>query len=187
MHMPIGRQTPRQFWSHVNGHAAAMGERMPADSNRHSQFEFLGIPVGPKWPANQTYFAISWPITGRVDRKTPEFGRPGFLVARCGRLDPSIIPSTGTPQPNGLTWLQTMQIIRTLALPRGFSGWGRMWWNSSLRQTLPVAIPRPPGWSRKILAFWHCGRKETVAVKRGGLLGNEKRRSLKSFLYKGLC
>jgi agmatinase len=30
-------------------------------------------------------------------------------------LDPSIIPSTGTPLPNGLSWRETIDVVRVLA------------------------------------------------------------------------
>ncbi|MGW8255945.1 MAG: arginase family protein, partial [Thermoguttaceae bacterium] len=35
-----------------------------------------------------------------------------YLTIDVDGLDPSIIPSTGTPQPNGLNWAQTMDVIR---------------------------------------------------------------------------
>ena len=38
-----------------------------------------------------------------------------YLTVDVDGLDPSIIPSTGTPLPNGLSWSQTMDVIRVLA------------------------------------------------------------------------
>jgi agmatinase len=37
-----------------------------------------------------------------------------YLTIDVDGLDPSIIPSTGTPQPGGLSWRQTMDVIRVL-------------------------------------------------------------------------
>jgi agmatinase len=37
-----------------------------------------------------------------------------YLTIDVDGLDPSIIPSTGTPQPGGLDWPQTLEIMRTL-------------------------------------------------------------------------
>ena len=37
-----------------------------------------------------------------------------YLTVDVDGLDPSIIPSTGTPQPDGLSWRQTMEIFRVL-------------------------------------------------------------------------
>ncbi len=41
--------------------------------------------------------------------------RDVYLTIDVDGLDPSIIPATGTPEPNGLTWRQVLQIIRTTA------------------------------------------------------------------------
>jgi agmatinase len=38
-----------------------------------------------------------------------------YLTIDVDGLDPSIIPSTGTPLPNGLSWSQTIDLIRVLA------------------------------------------------------------------------
>jgi agmatinase len=38
-----------------------------------------------------------------------------YLTIDVDGLDPSIIPSTGTPLPNGLSWRQTIEVIRVLA------------------------------------------------------------------------
>jgi agmatinase len=42
-------------------------------------------------------------------------GKRVFLTIDVDGLDPSIVPATGTPEPGGLTWAQTLDIIRTVA------------------------------------------------------------------------
>ena len=37
-----------------------------------------------------------------------------FLTIDVDGLDPSIVPATGTPEPDGLTWRETLDILRTL-------------------------------------------------------------------------
>ncbi|NNE46464.1 MAG: hypothetical protein HKN37_07375 [Rhodothermales bacterium] len=37
-----------------------------------------------------------------------------YLTIDVDGLDPGIIPATGTPEPNGLTWRQTLEIIKTV-------------------------------------------------------------------------
>lgn len=71
--------------------------------------------VASTGPRITTYYAHrlseQWPealaalrgLTGKV-----------YLSLDVDGLDPSIIPSTGTPLPGGLSWWQTMEIIRTL-------------------------------------------------------------------------
>ena len=82
-----------------------------------------------------------------------------YLTVDADGLDPSVIPSTGTPQPNGLSWNQTIEVIRCLS--------------SSSRCSLRgadivelIASPHPPGCDvlaarlvAKVLAFWAVGHR----------------------------
>ncbi len=81
-----------------------------------------------------------------------------YLTVDVDGLDPSIIPSTGTPQPGGLSWRQTMDVFRVLA-------------GESQCQLIGadvvefVASPNPPGCdpaaarlTTKLLAWWWKGR-----------------------------
>jgi agmatinase len=42
-------------------------------------------------------------------------GRTVFLTIDVDGLDPSLMPATGTPEPNGLSWGQALDIVRTVA------------------------------------------------------------------------
>jgi agmatinase len=42
-------------------------------------------------------------------------GRRVYLTIDVDGLDPGIVPATGTPEPDGLTWRETMEILRTVA------------------------------------------------------------------------
>jgi agmatinase len=42
-------------------------------------------------------------------------GRRVYLTIDVDGLDPAIVPATGTPEPDGLTWAETLYILRTLA------------------------------------------------------------------------
>jgi agmatinase len=81
-----------------------------------------------------------------------------YLTVDVDGLDPSIIPSTGTPQPDGLSWRQTMDIFRVLL-------------SESRCQLIGadvvefVASPNPPGCdpaaarlTTKLLAWWWKGQ-----------------------------
>lgn len=41
-------------------------------------------------------------------------GRRVFLTIDVDGLDPSIVPATGTPEPDGLTWTEVLSILRTV-------------------------------------------------------------------------
>jgi agmatinase len=82
-----------------------------------------------------------------------------YLTVDVDGLDPSIIPSTGTPQPGGLSWRQMMEILRVLM-------------TESRCQLIGadvvefIASPVPPGCdpaaarlATKLLAWWWKGRK----------------------------
>jgi agmatinase len=43
-------------------------------------------------------------------------GRTVFLTIDLDGLDPALVPATGTPEPGGLSWAQTLDIVRTVAL-----------------------------------------------------------------------
>jgi agmatinase len=45
-----------------------------------------------------------------------------YLTIDVDGLDPSLIPSTGTPEPGGLTWYEVLTLIRTLAAKRNVVG-----------------------------------------------------------------
>jgi agmatinase len=42
-------------------------------------------------------------------------GKHVFLTIDVDGLDPSLVPATGTPEPNGLLWDQALEIVRTVA------------------------------------------------------------------------
>ena len=108
-----------------------------------------------------TYFAhhlsSRWPellqclrgLTGRV-----------YLTVDVDGLDPSVVPSTGTPQPNGLNWTQAMAIFSAVCRAPG----SRLIGADVVEH---VASPHPPGCDlttarlvAKILAFWWVGVQE---------------------------
>jgi len=81
-----------------------------------------------------------------------------YLTIDVDGLDPSIIPSTGTPQPGGLSWRQTMEIFRVL------TGESRCELIGADIVEF-IASPVPPGCdpaaarlATKLLAWWWKGR-----------------------------
>lgn len=82
-----------------------------------------------------------------------------YLTIDADGLDPSLIPQTGTPQPGGLIWGQTVDVIRTLTTSSQCRLVG-----ADLVEL--VASPHPPGSDviaaklvAKLLAFWACGMR----------------------------
>ena len=79
---------------------------------------------------------------------------PIYLTIDVDGLDPSVIPSTGTPQPDGLSWRQTMQLIEAT-----MTGAGKQIIGADVVEY--IASPHPPGCDiiaarlvMKVLAHW---------------------------------
>lgn len=68
-------------------------------------------PVVRNWFAWDMHRDKSW----RDELKKAVKGRRVFFTFDVDGLDPAIIPATGTPEPDGLTWRQLMRIARIVA------------------------------------------------------------------------
>ncbi len=68
-------------------------------------------PVIKTWTADMMHEDDSW----RNKLAKMVKGRKVFFTFDVDGLDPSIIPATGTPEPNGLTWRQLMSAARIVA------------------------------------------------------------------------
>jgi agmatinase len=82
-----------------------------------------------------------------------------YLTIDVDGLDPAVIPSTGTPLPGGLSWRQTMEVIRALTTQSRCRLVG-----ADVVEFVPS--PTPPGCDpaaarlvAKLLAWWWAGRK----------------------------
>jgi agmatinase len=114
-------------------------------------------------PRVTTFFAHQLPERwGEVNDHLRSLEGPVFLTLDVDGLDPAILPSTGTPQPNGLTWPETMQVLRALAFAPRVE-----WLGADVVEFVPS--PQPPGCDptaarlvQKILAWWHGGRKHRI-------------------------
>ncbi len=82
-------------------------------------------------PRIRTFFAASildplGPYEGRAARWIPEVVAacrgPVYVTFDCDGLDPSIVPALGTPEPGGLGWYDTLNLMRALADGPGIVG-----------------------------------------------------------------
>jgi agmatinase len=84
---------------------------------------------------------------------------PVYLTIDVDGLDPSIIPSTGTPQPGGLSWRQMMEILRVLSAESGCRLIGADIVEFVASPTPPGCDPTAARLATKLLAWWWKGRK----------------------------
>lgn len=68
-------------------------------------------PVVRNWFAWDMHEDKSW----RRELKKAVKGRKVFFTFDVDALDPAIVPATGTPEPDGLTWRQLMRIAKIVA------------------------------------------------------------------------
>jgi agmatinase len=107
----------------------------------------------------KTFYAHQFPeLWPEVIERLRRLEGKVYLSIDVDGLDPSIIPSTGTPQPNGLSWRQTMDVLRAVAENRSID-----WFGADVVEFVPS--PHPPGCDptaarlvAKILAYRHVGR-----------------------------
>lgn len=97
---------------------------------------------------------------GALTEELARLRGPVYLTIDCDGLDPAVIPHVGTPQPDGLSWRQAMQVI---GLVTGGPPASREVVGADVVEL--VASPHPPGCDliaaklvAKVLAFWHVGR-----------------------------
>jgi len=60
--------------------------------------------------------------TGWVDPAIDSLTEDVYLTVDVDGLDPSLVPSTGTPEPGGLMWYEALSLIRTLAEKKNVVG-----------------------------------------------------------------
>jgi agmatinase len=104
--------------------------------------------LDPQW---EQVLAALRGLTGKV-----------YLTLDVDGLDPGVFPSTGTPQPGGLSWRQTIEVIRAVAAESRCRLIG-----ADVVELVPS--PHPPGCdlsaarlAAKVLAWWQVGRGRDV-------------------------
>ena len=83
-----------------------------------------------------------------------------YLTIDVDGLDPSIIPSTGTPQPGGLSWRQTMEILRVLMTESRCRLIGADVVEFVTSPVAPGCDPAAARLTTKLLAWWWTGQKK---------------------------
>jgi len=59
---------------------------------------------------------------GWMDKAIEKLSDQVYITFDVDGLDPSIMPSTGTPEPGGLSWYETIEFIRKVSLRKKIVG-----------------------------------------------------------------
>jgi agmatinase len=57
-----------------------------------------------------------------IDRVVESLGETVYITIDCDGLDPAIMPATGTPEPGGLSWYETLTLLRRVIESRNVVG-----------------------------------------------------------------
>jgi agmatinase len=57
-----------------------------------------------------------------IDRVVDSLGETVYITIDCDGLDPAIMPSVGTPEPGGLSWYETLTLLRKVIESRHVVG-----------------------------------------------------------------
>lgn len=71
----------------------------------------------------RTYYAKD--ICGRqgwIERVVSDLKEKVYITIDCDGLDPSVIPATGTPEPGGLSWFETIHLMHAVCTQRQVIG-----------------------------------------------------------------
>ena len=57
-----------------------------------------------------------------IDRVVDSLGETVYITIDCDGLDPAIMPAVGTPEPGGLSWYETLTLLRRVIESRRVVG-----------------------------------------------------------------
>lgn len=160
-HADLRDQYEGEEWSHACVMRRVLDEgcrliQIGIRSTAREEFELIGSE-----PRVQSYYAHQMHGSWAAILETIGLIRgPVYLTLDVDGIDPSILPSTGTPQPGGLSWSETMEVLRALS-----SNKNATWVGADVVEFVPS--PNPPGCDIiaaklpvKILASWATGRRK---------------------------
>ncbi|MDX2273598.1 MAG: agmatinase [Cyanobacteriota bacterium] len=110
-------------------HASAMARIVDVIDNRLTQVGIRSICAEDRQAIRErrlhTFFAHSLqskPAQEWIPQVIATLGPRVYLTVDVDGLDPSVVPATGTPEPGGLSWWDTIELIRALGSQRQIVG-----------------------------------------------------------------
>ena len=83
----------------------------------YERIERDGVRTFFGWEIRQGVYGQSW-----KERVIDALGPDVYITFDIDGLDPSIMPSTGTPEPGGLLWDETIQLMKMIGKHRRIVG-----------------------------------------------------------------
>jgi agmatinase len=108
-----------------HSHASAMRRVVEVCPAVQVGIRSLSLEEARAIPTLPTRIFYAKDIAGRMDwfdEAVDSLTEDVYLTIDVDGLDPSLVPSTGTPEPGGLGWYEVLGLIRTLAAKRNVVG-----------------------------------------------------------------
>ncbi|MBE0645043.1 MAG: agmatinase [Bacteroidetes bacterium] len=126
-HSDLREEYENSRFSHASVMARVL-EFLPADRliqvgiraqcrEEYDRIERDGINTFFGWEIRQGVYGQSW-----KERVLDALGQDVYITFDIDGLDPSIMPSTGTPEPGGLLWDETIQLMKMIGKHRRIVG-----------------------------------------------------------------
>lgn len=158
-HADLADRLGGRYWSH-----GTVMRRLVEQGCRLVQIDIRSL-TRPEYdlisaePRITTFFAhrLDEQWAEMLDRLRSLKGRV-YLTIDIDGLDPSIVPSTGTPQPGGLSWRQTLAVIHALTRESSCHLLGADLVEFVPSPVLPGCDPAAARLLTKLLAYWWTGK-----------------------------
>lgn len=102
----------------------------------------MDVSEKPAMDRDRVFFAAD--IHGRsdwIDRAVEKLTGPVYITIDLDAFDPSIMPSTGTPEPGGLSWYEVLALLRAVCRDRQVVGFD-----------VVELCPTPDNWAPNFMA-----------------------------------
>jgi agmatinase len=106
-------------------HACAMRRSLEHASCTQVAIRSLSTEEAETVPELRTRIFWDWNMREDpdwVDRVVDSVGDPVYITIDVDGIDPAIMPATGTPEPGGLSWYETLRLLKAVAARRRIVG-----------------------------------------------------------------
>jgi agmatinase len=109
------------YMGDVRSHASALRRVLEHAPCVQVAIRNLSAPEFAAIPGLNTTVFYDWNMRDDpawIDRVVDALGEKVYITIDCDGLDPAIMPAVGTPEPGGLTWRETLKLLRSVMTRR---------------------------------------------------------------------
>jgi agmatinase len=113
------------FMGTRHSHACAMRRTLECAATTQVGIRSLSPEEAAELPSLKTKIFYDFDMRQNrdwIDRVVESLGDPVYITIDCDGLDPAIMPAVGTPEPGGLSWYETLALLRRVIESRRVVG-----------------------------------------------------------------